>query len=245
MGISFAKMFQQIFATQEMKLAMVGLDGAGKTTILYKFKLSGTITTIPTIGFNVETVECNNVSFTVWDVGGPDKLRRLWGHYYEGADGVVFVVDSNDRDRIDDAKEELQKVITTEMIGAPVLILANKQDLPNAMSLKEIAENLGVGSLRKPKLHIQPCVATTGHGLEEGMAWLHRALHSAGFPEETSSAQKFSKKLETRIGEMKENERKELKAAKEVDLAGREVDSDVASTADTEDLPAASPHFVA
>ena len=54
---------------------MVGLDAAGKTTILYKLKLGEVVTTIPTIGFNVEQVDYKNISFTVWDVGGQDKIR--------------------------------------------------------------------------------------------------------------------------------------------------------------------------
>ena len=86
---------------------MVGLDAAGKTTILYKFKLGEVVTTIPTIGFNVETVEFKNISFTVWDVGGQDKIRPLWRHYYQNTQGVIFVVDSNDRDRVDAARDEV------------------------------------------------------------------------------------------------------------------------------------------
>merc|ERR1719402_1028876 len=90
---------------------MVGLDAAGKTTILYKLKLGEIVTTIPTIGFNVETVEYKNISFTCWDVGGRDKIRPLWRHYYQNTDALIFVVDSNDRGRIDgdySAKEQLQ-----------------------------------------------------------------------------------------------------------------------------------------
>ena len=74
--------------------AQVGLDAAGKTTILYKLKLGEVVTTIPTIGFNVETVHYKNITFTVWDVGGQDKIRPLWRHYYEDAQGLIFVVDS-------------------------------------------------------------------------------------------------------------------------------------------------------
>merc|ERR1719329_2012263 len=84
---------------QEMRILMVGLDAAGKTTILYKFKLGEVVTTIPTIGFNVETVEYKNISFTMWDVGGQDRIRPLWRRYYQGTNGLIYVVDSNDRDR--------------------------------------------------------------------------------------------------------------------------------------------------
>ena len=85
MGVSFAKLFAGLFGKKEMRILMVGLDAAGKTTILYKLKLGEVVTTIPTIGFNVETVEYKNISFTVWDVGGQDKIRPLWRHYYQVA----------------------------------------------------------------------------------------------------------------------------------------------------------------
>ena len=106
---------------------MVGLDAAGKTTILYKLKLGEVVTTIPTIGFNVETVEYKNISFTVWDVGGQDKIRLLWRHYYQNTQGIIFVVDSNDRDRADDAKEELHRMLgEDELKDAVLLVMANK-----------------------------------------------------------------------------------------------------------------------
>merc|ERR1711964_87347 len=92
----------------------VGLDAAGKTTILYKLKLGEVVTTIPTIGFNVETVEYKNLSFTVWDVGGQDKIRPLWRHYYQGTNGLIYVIDSNDRDRIEDAREDLTKMLNED-----------------------------------------------------------------------------------------------------------------------------------
>ncbi|KAL0348143.1 UNVERIFIED_CONTAM: ADP-ribosylation factor 1 [Sesamum angustifolium] len=76
MGLSFTKLFSRLFAKKEMRILMVGLDAAGKTTILYKLKLGEIVTTIPTIGFNVETVEYKNISFTVWDVGGQDKEQH-------------------------------------------------------------------------------------------------------------------------------------------------------------------------
>lgn len=90
---------------------LVGLDAAGKTTILYKLKLGEIVTTIPTIGFNVETVEYKNICFTVWDVGGQDKIRPLWRHYFQNTQGLIFVVDSNDRERITEAQDELQKMV--------------------------------------------------------------------------------------------------------------------------------------
>merc|ERR1712048_152977 len=135
MGLTVSNLMSRLFAKKQMRILMVGLDAAGKTTILYKLKLGEIVTTIPTIGFNVETVEYKNISFTVWDVGGQDKIRPLWRHYYQNTQGLIFVVDSNDRERIDDAREELQRMLSEEELrDAVVLVFANKQDLPNAMN---------------------------------------------------------------------------------------------------------------
>merc|ERR1719359_1918830 len=134
-----------MFGKKEMRILMVGLDAAGKTTILYKLKLG-----------DRETVEYKNISFTVWDVGGQDKIRKLWRHYYQNTQGLIFVVDSNDRDRIEDAKEELNKMlIEDEMREAVLLVFANKQDLPNAMSAAEVTEKLGLNSMRNQQWFIQ------------------------------------------------------------------------------------------
>ena len=152
---------------------MVGLDAAGKTTILYKLKMGEVVTTIPTIGFNVETVEYKNIKFTVWDVGGQDKIRPLWRHYYQNTQAMIYVVDSNDRDRIGAAKEELHKMLAEdELKDAVVLIFANKQDLPNAMNCSEVSQKLELNNLRNHKWFIKSAIATTGDGLYEGLDWL-------------------------------------------------------------------------
>ncbi|KAJ3029998.1 UNVERIFIED_CONTAM: Arf GTPase arf3 [Siphonaria sp. JEL0065] len=151
---------------------MIGLDAAGKTTILYKLKLGEVVTTIPTIGFNVETVEYKNISFNVWDVGGQDKIRRLWNHYYANSEGIIFVVDSADRDRIAEARDELQHILTQEQLNnAHLLVLANKQDLPNAMSSSELAEKLGLNNIRTRNWYLQATCAVTGDGILEGLDW--------------------------------------------------------------------------
>lgn len=158
---------------------MVGLDAAGKTTILYKMKLGEVVTTIPTIGFNVETVEYRNINFTVWDVGGQDKIRPLWRHYYQGTQGLIFVVDSNDRDRVEEAAEELRKMLNEdEMRDASLLVFANKQDLPNAMPVETVTEKLGLQQLRARQWYIQSTCATTGDGIYEGFHWLTQVVGS-------------------------------------------------------------------
>ena len=177
MGLSLSRIWERMFGKKEMRILMVGLDAAGKTTILYKLKLGEVVTTIPTIGFNVETVEYKNISFTVWDVGGQDKIRPLWRHYYQNTQGLIFVVDSNDRDRVDNARDELHRMLNEdELREAILLVFANKQDLPNAMNAAEITDKLGLHSLRQRNWYIQSTCATTGDGLYEGLDWLSATL---------------------------------------------------------------------
>ncbi|TNN18863.1 ADP-ribosylation factor 6 isoform 2 [Schistosoma japonicum] len=126
------KLFSKLFGNKEMRILMLGLDAAGKTTILYRLKLGSSVSTIPTVGFNVETVTYKNVKFNVWDVGGQEKIRPLWRHYFTGSQGLIFVVDSSDRDRIEEARQELHRIAADrEMQDAVILVFANKQDLPN------------------------------------------------------------------------------------------------------------------
>ena len=144
---------------------------------LYKMKLGELVTTVPTIGFNVETVEYKNISFTVWDVGGQDKIRPLWRHYYQNTQGLIFVVDSNDRDRVDNARDELHRMLNEDELRESILLVfANKQDLPNAMSAAEMTDKLGLNGLRHRQWYIQACCATTGDGLYEGLDWLSATL---------------------------------------------------------------------
>lgn len=156
---------------------MVGLDAAGKTTILYKLKLDENVTTIPTIGFNVETVQYKKINFTMWDVGGQDKIRPLWRHYYANTNAVIFVVDSNDRDRVGEARDELHRMLSDDQLrDCVLLVFANKQDLPNAMHAADMTDKLGLNNLKQRNWFIQPCCATSGEGLFEGLDWLSSNL---------------------------------------------------------------------
>ena len=129
------------------------------------------------VGFNVETVEYKNISFTVWDVGGQDKIRPLWRHYFQNTQGIIFVVDSNDRERVGEAREELQRMLNEdELRDAVLLVFANKQDLPNAMNATELTDKLGLQSLRQRDWYIQATCATSGDGLFEGLEWLSTQL---------------------------------------------------------------------
>nr|XP_055040069.1 ADP-ribosylation factor 1-like 2 isoform X2 [Misgurnus anguillicaudatus] len=151
MGIVFSLLLRP--SKKQTKLLMLGLDAAGKTTVLYKLKVGEVVTTIPTIGFNVETVEHKNISFTVWDVGGQTKIRSLWRHYYSNT--------------------ELQE---DEMRDVALLVLANKQDLPKAMSSHQLADRLGLHVLIDRQWYVQPTCAVLGSGLYEGLEWLSEQL---------------------------------------------------------------------
>ncbi|XP_033105560.1 ADP-ribosylation factor 4-like [Anneissia japonica] len=177
MGLTVSSIFNRLFGKKQMRILMVGLDAAGKTTILYKLKLGEIVTTIPTIGFNVETVEYKNISFTVWDVGGQDKIRPLWRHYFQNTQGLIFVVDSNDRERISEAEDELSRMLgEDDLKEAIVLVFANKQDLPQALSLSEITEKLGLNKIKGREWHVQRACATQGEGLYEGLDWLSNKM---------------------------------------------------------------------
>ncbi|CAF1123461.1 unnamed protein product [Rotaria sordida] len=178
MGSSWNKIASLFPKKEEIRVLMFGLDAAGKTTALYVMKLGEVVTTIPTIGFNVETVEFRNIKMTAWDVGGRDKIRPLWRHYYQNTAAIVYVIDSNDRERINEACEELHRMANEdELRTRPILVLANKQDLPNAMSVDELRDKLGMNRLScDTKWHIQPTIATQNEGIREGFEWLADAI---------------------------------------------------------------------
>jgi len=178
MGSTLSSLFSRLFGKKQVKILMVGLDEAGKTTILYKLKLGEVVTTYPTFGFNVENLECKNICFTVWDVNSQDRMRPLWRHYYPGMEAIIFVVDSNDRERLIEAREEFQRVVQDDqLIDAVFLILANKQDIPNAMNVYELTDKLGLHELLQNRMwHIQATSATQGYGLYEGLEWLSDEL---------------------------------------------------------------------
>jgi len=161
-------------------ILMIGLDAAGKTTILYKLKHGEVVTSIPTIGFNVESVKYKNITLFTWDVGGPDKIRPLWRHYYQLCNCLIFVVDSNDRERSHEAAEELRKTLEEpELALCPVLIFLNKQDLPNALTVEELTYKLGLNSMKSllsRPWFVQASCATSGDGLYEGLDWLSNTI---------------------------------------------------------------------
>ena len=182
MGYLFSKI-ANLFSTfnDEKRIVMLSLDGSGKTTILYRLHLGEVVSTTPTIGFSVEKIHYKNIEMTVWDLGGQEKLRQLWFNLLEGTHALIYVVDSADVDRLDESKEELYKIAqVNELKKIPILIFANKTDLPNAMSIEKLMESFELkNNLKDNDWYVQPCSALTGDGLHEGLDWLVRALNRA------------------------------------------------------------------
>ena len=115
MGNIFSNIIDKLF-TKKVNGLMLGLDSAGKTTILYSLKLNEIINTIPTIGFNVETLNYKNLNLTIWDIGGQEKIRKLWRHYYNNVDMIIYVVDSNDDGRLEESKNELHSIANEDQL---------------------------------------------------------------------------------------------------------------------------------
>uniref|UniRef100_A0A3P9N2Z4 ADP-ribosylation factor-like 5A n=1 Tax=Poecilia reticulata TaxID=8081 RepID=A0A3P9N2Z4_POERE len=161
----------------EHKVIIVGLDNAGKTTILYQFSMNEVVHTSPTIGSNVEEIVVNNTHFLMWDIGGQESLRSSWNTYYTNTEFVIVVVDSTDRERISVTKEELCRMLAHEDLRkAGLLIFANKQDVKGCMTVAEISQSLQLTSVKDHQWHIQACCALTGEGLCQGLEWMMSRL---------------------------------------------------------------------
>lgn len=166
-----------------LHIVILGLDCAGKTTVLYRLRFNEFVNTVPTKGFNTERVRVplgggRTVACHFWDVGGQEKLRPLWRSYTRCADGLVFVVDSVDAERMEEAKTELHKITRLhDNLGVPVLVVANKQDLRAALPLSDVERLLALSELgTHTPWHLQPACAIIGEGLQEGLERLHAMI---------------------------------------------------------------------
>ncbi|XP_062260829.1 ADP-ribosylation factor-like protein 14 [Platichthys flesus] len=157
----------------EVQVLLLGLDNAGKSTLLYKLKHHACVSTVPTIGFNVEMMEARksgkNIALILWDVGGQRKMREHWRGFHQDAGAVVFVVDSSDRTRLEEARRELEKTLRSEQLtGRPLILFANKQDVNGALTVTEIKDRFHLGKMCHGRdWFVQPCSASTGVGVEE------------------------------------------------------------------------------
>lgn len=182
MGVTFSSLYESLFWWRRkapMRILMLGLDSAGKTTILYRLQLGEVISTIPTIGFNVETVEYKNIQLQVWDLGGQSSIRPYWRCYYADTAAIIYVVDASDHARLPTARAELLAMLSEEELAkCKLLVFANKQDLDNAMDEAQVGKAIGLDELRDRQWSIWRCSAKDGTGLQEGLDWLVDALRN-------------------------------------------------------------------
>eukprot|EP01105_Mastigella_eilhardi_P028316 TRINITY_DN924_c0_g1_i3.p1 TRINITY_DN924_c0_g1~~TRINITY_DN924_c0_g1_i3.p1 ORF type:complete len:187 (-),score=60.84 TRINITY_DN924_c0_g1_i3:75-611(-) len=158
---------------REVRLLLLGLDNAGKTTILKRLSNEDVKHVRTTQGFNVKSIHHDNYKINVWDIGGQQQIRQYWKNYFDGVNAMVYVIDSADETRLAESGDELSKLLQEEKLsGIPVLIFANKMDLANAMPPKQIAELLQLHLIREHAWEIKNCSAKDGTGLEDGLRWL-------------------------------------------------------------------------
>ena len=158
---------------KDVRILMLGLDNAGKTTILKKFNGEDISSISPTLGFNIKTLEHKGYNLNIWDVGGQKSLRSYWRNYFETTDGLIWVVDSADKRRLQYCKKELHSLLQEErLLGATLLVFANKQDLQGALTGEEIKSTLQLDEIKSHHWQIVRCSAVTGENLLDGMDWL-------------------------------------------------------------------------
>lgn len=178
MGFVFSKIFD-FFAksNKKFKLIIVGIQNAGKTTILYRMSLGELIKTNPTIGANVEEISHENVKFQAFDLGGQESMRSVWDAYFNNVDGIVYVIDSSDHENIEESKKEFQKLLAKEELkNSVILIFANKQDLQDSCKIEEIIRTYELNKIKDFTWHIQGCSGKTGEGLVNGLHWLSEKI---------------------------------------------------------------------
>ncbi|MCJ1463259.1 hypothetical protein MMC07_001865 [Pseudocyphellaria aurata] len=159
---------------KEMRILMLGLDNAGKTTIVKQIMNEDVNDVSPTLGFIIKTVDHEGYKLNIWDVGGQDTLRSYWRNYFEKTDALIWVVDATDRRRIDDCRAELAGLLLEErLMGASLLVFANKTDIEDCMANSEIQQGLQLDLIKTHKWTIVRCSARTrGEELREGLAWV-------------------------------------------------------------------------
>ncbi|KAH8084051.1 ADP-ribosylation factor family-domain-containing protein [Filobasidium floriforme] len=173
MGVTFSQVWARLFSSKEVKLLILGLDAAGKTTILYKITTGEVVAAAATVGSNHEVYTYKNMKLGLIDIAGQSSHRQSWSQYFQATSGVILVIDSTDRARMDLVRQELLKMMSDENLkDALLLVYANKQDLPNAMSPSEVSTGLNLTSLKDRDWQIFGASALKGAGLFEGLDWL-------------------------------------------------------------------------
>ncbi|GAA6217131.1 ADP-ribosylation factor-like protein 3 isoform X1 [Lates japonicus] len=162
---------------QEVRLLLLGLDNAGKTTLLKQLAAEDISHITPTQGFNIKSVQSSGFKLNVWDIGGQRKIRPYWRNYFENTDVLIYVIDSSDKKRLEETSLELAELLEEEKLAAvPLLIFANKQDLMTATPASELAECLNLHTIRDCMWQVQACSALTAEGVQDGMTWVCRNI---------------------------------------------------------------------
>ncbi|XP_063424260.1 ADP-ribosylation factor-like protein 3 isoform X3 [Mytilus trossulus] len=158
---------------KELRILLLGLDNAGKTTILKSLASEDISHITPTQGFNIKSVQSPGFKLNVWDIGGQRRIRPYWKNYFENTDLLIYVIDSADQKRFEETSLELTELLEEDkLMGAPLLVFANKQDLLSAAPADEVAKGLGLDAIRDRKWQIQACSALTNEGVKEGLDWI-------------------------------------------------------------------------
>uniref|UniRef100_A0A3P9PIV0 ADP-ribosylation factor-like protein 3 n=1 Tax=Poecilia reticulata TaxID=8081 RepID=A0A3P9PIV0_POERE len=157
---------------QEVRLLLLGLDNAGKTTLLKQLAAEDFSHITPTQGFNIKSVQSSGFKLNVWDIGGQRKIRPYWRNYFENTDVLIYVIDSSDRKRFEETSLELAELLEEEKLAAvPLLVFANKQDLMTASPASELAESLNLHTIRDRMWQVQACSALTAEGVQVNTVW--------------------------------------------------------------------------
>ena len=162
---------------KEGRIVVLGLDNAGKTTILKAMAEEDISTIMPTQGFNVKSLTQDGFKLNVWDIGGQEAIRDYWKNYIENTDGLVYVVDSSDEIRLKECTDCLTGLLNEDDLkDVPLLVFANKQDLQFALEAEQILKSLNLMEIKDRTWNIQACSALTKEGLQEGMEWLVKTV---------------------------------------------------------------------
>ncbi|CAO3636130.1 unnamed protein product [Cunninghamella echinulata] len=175
-----------VMQKEEYNVLIIGLDNAGKTTLLERIKsLFSGITGLspdkiaPTVGLNIGRIEVNSSRIKFWDLGGQRDLQTIWERYYSECHAIVFVVDSTDSRRLEECKDTFETLITNDLVeGVPILMLANKQDVSNSLRVEDIKEvfNKIAVKLGARDSRVLPVSALEGNGVREAIDWLIKRL---------------------------------------------------------------------
>ena len=177
MGFIFSKILDFFSRSRSnFKIIILGIQNAGKTTILYRLSLGQLVQTTPTIGSNVEEISYNNVKLQAWDLGGQESTRSVWDVYFVNTDAIIYVIDTHDTN-FEESKNQFYKLLDNEALkNTIILIFANKQDLSGAKKVNEIIQIYELDKIKDHIWYVQPCSAQTGEGLVTGMKWLSDQL---------------------------------------------------------------------